>query len=235
MDSLQPQFDSRQLDSRPNPDPTVLTTEQLERMKEVILRDIVASREIVESKLVGVKDVFDTRLEAMDKAIALFHAHTDKFPEKIQVGVGHLQRLHQQKFDSIATQFQERDTRTEQTWRDNKFAVDAALQAAKEAVGAALQAAKEAVGEQNKSNALGIAKSEATFTKQIDQIGVLVSSMGKGFDDKIDDIKGRLQAMESTRKGAGDVWAIWFAATGIAIGIGGVLITAASFIFSRMK
>ena len=43
------------------------------------------------------------------------------------------------------------------------------------AVDAALQAAKEAVGEQNKSNALAIAKSEATFTKQIDQIGVLIS------------------------------------------------------------
>jgi len=213
-----------QIDSRPNPDPTVLTTEQLERMKEVVFREILASREIVESKMSGIKTVFETRLEGMDKAINLVQLQTDVFPAKVQVEVGHLQKLHQEKFDSIATQFRERDTRTEQTSRDAKIAVDAAL-----------QAAKEAVGEQNKSNALAIAKSEATFTKQIDQIGVLVSSMGKGFDDKVDDIKGRLTAMESQKKGAGDVWAIWFAATGFAIGIGGVLVTAISFIFSKIK
>lgn len=224
MDGLQPQIDFRQTESRPNPDPTVLTTEQTERMKEALLREILASREIVESKLLGIKTVFETRLEGMDKAIEIFHRQTDMFPSKVQAGVENLQRLHQEKFDSIATQFQERDTRTEQTSRDSKVAVDAAL-----------QAAKEAVGEQNKSNALAIAKSEATFTKQIDQIGVLVTSMGKGFDDKVDDIKSRLQAMESQRKGAGDVWAIWFAATGFAIGIGGVLVTAISFIFSKIK
>ena len=193
-------------------------------MKEVVLREILASREIVESKLIGIKTVFETRLEGMDKAINLVQLQTDVLPAKVQVEVGHLQRLHQEKFDSITTQFQERDTRTEQTSRDSKVAVDAAL-----------QAAKEAVGEQNKSNALAIAKSEATFTKQIDQIGVLVASMGKGFDDKVDDIKSRLQAMESQKKGAGDVWAIWFAATGFAIGIGGVLVTAISFIFSKIK
>ena len=224
MDSLHPQIDSRLTESRPNPDPTVLTTEQSERMKDVLRREILASREIVESKLLGIKTVFDTRLEAMDKAIELFHRQTDMFPAKVLTGVDNLKTLHQEKFDSIATQFQERDTRTEQTSRDSKVAVDAAL-----------QAAKEAVGEQNKSNALAIAKSEATFTKQIDQIGVLVTSMGKGFDDKVDDIKSRLQAMESQRKGAGDVWAIWFAATGFAIGIGGVLVTAISFIFSKIK
>lgn len=213
-----------QIDSRPNPDPTVLTTEQLERMKEVVFREILASREIVESKMSGIKTVLETRLEGMDKAINLVQLQRDVFPAKVQVEVGHLQKLHQEKFDSITTQFRERDTRAEQTSRDAKIAVDAAL-----------QAAKEAVGEQNKSNALAIAKSEATFTKQIDQIGVLVSSMGKGFDDKVDDIKGRLTAIESQKKGAGDVWAIWFAATGFAIGIGGVLVTAISFIFSKIK
>ena len=220
MDGLQPP----PIDTRPNPDPTVLTTEQLERMKEVVLREILASREIVESKLIGIKSVFETRLEGMDKAISLVQLQTDVFPTKVQVEVAHLQRLHQEKFDSIATQFQERDTRNELSSRDSKVAVDAAL-----------QAAKEAVGEQNKSNALAIAKSEATFTKQIDQIGILVASMGKGFDDKVDDIKSRLQAMESQKKGAGDAWAIWFAAAGIAIGIGGVLVTAISLIFSKIK
>lgn len=213
-----------QYGSRPNPDPTVLTTEQLERMKEILFRELESSREIVESKLLGIKGVFDTRLEGMDKAINLVRQQTEVFPLNVREQVAHLQRLHQEKFDSISTQFMERDTRTEQTSRDSKVAVDAAL-----------QAAKEAVGEQNKSNALAIAKSEATFTKQIDQIGVLVASMGKGFDDKIDDIKGRLQSMESTKKGAGDVWAVWIAVTGIIVAVGGVLATIAVVISGRIR
>jgi hypothetical protein len=86
-------------------------------------------------------------------------------------------------------------------------------------VDAALQAAKEAVGEQNKSNALAIAKSEATFTKQIDQIGVLISTMQKGIDDKIDDMKSRLQAIEGQKKGGSDVWAIVIAIAGLAVAV----------------
>jgi hypothetical protein len=193
-------------------------------MKEILRREISSSREIVETQLNGLRQIFETRTGGLERDMVLLQARAERLQTTIQVEIGHLERLHQEKFDSITTQFKERDTRTEQTSRDSKVAVDAAL-----------QAAKEAVGEQNKSNALAIAKSEATFTKQIDQIGVLVTSMGKGFDDKVDDIKSRLQAMESQRKGAGDVWAIWFAATGFAIGIGGVLVTAISFIFSKIK
>jgi cation transport regulator ChaB len=104
--------------------------------------------------------------------------------------ISQLQELHDEKFRSIGTQFSERDIRTEQTSRDSKVAVDAAL-----------QAAKEAVGEQNKSSALAIAKSEASTTKQIDQIGLIINSMAKNFDDKIDDMKTRLTTIEGMRIG----------------------------------
>jgi hypothetical protein len=162
-------------------DPSFLTTQQL-------YREISTSREIAETRIVGSMQVITTRIDAMDKAVELLRTSTDRIPAQFQTAVLQLQELHEEKFKSIETQFAERDTRTEQTSRDSKVAVDAAL-----------QAAKEAVGEQNKSNALAIAKSEATFTKQIDQIGVLISTMQKGIDDKIDDIKTRLQAIESRR------------------------------------
>ncbi len=180
----------------PNPDPTVLTTQQL-------LREISTSREVLETLLIGVKETLETRIAGMDKAIVLLQATTDKFPSYVSGAVNQLQELHEEKFHSISVQFSERDTRTEQTSRDSKVAVDAAL-----------QAAKEAVGEQNKSNALAIAKSEATFTKQIDQIGVLISTMQKGIDDKIDDIKSRLQGIEAHKKGSGDAWAVGMAVFG---------------------
>lgn len=193
----------------PNPDPTVRTVEQLQR-------EIAATREILEAQLEGVKNVINVRLDGMDKANVLLQELREKMPDIISVSIKQLENLHQEKFHSIETQFIERDTRTEQTSRDSKVAVDAAL-----------QAAKEAVGEQNKSNALAIAKSEAAFTKQIDQLGVLITTMQKGIDDKIEDIKSRLLIIEGNRQGGAQAWGIWLAVTGLVLTAG--LIAAAVF------
>jgi hypothetical protein len=176
---------------RPVPDPTILTTLQLHR------------------EILGLREVIETRLAGMDKAIELIQSAADKVPSKMDVAIQQLRELQDEKFTSIAIQFRERDTRTEQTSRDSKVAVDAAL-----------QAAKEAVGEQNKSNALAISKSEATFTKQIDQLGILINTMTTGLNDKIDDIKTRLSLIEGQRKGTGDAW-------GYIVGIGGLIVAIA--------
>ena len=117
---------------RPIPDPTVLTTQQL----------AVA--------ILNLKELFESRMSAMDKAVELLQQTANRSPT-----VNEVYMQHEERFKSIAVQFAERDIRTEQTSRDSKVAVDAAL-----------QAAKEAVGEQNKSSALAIAKSEAATTKQ---------------------------------------------------------------------
>jgi hypothetical protein len=178
----------------PVPDPTVLTTQQL-------TREILAIRELIEA-----------RLDGMDKAINLIQAQSDRAPQHIDsaitAAVGRLQELHSEKFESIATQFKERDIRTEQTSRDNKVAIDAAL-----------QAQKEAVGKQNESNAQAIAKSEAAFIKQIDQIGILITTMGSATDDKISDIKDRLTTIEGIKKGGSDSWAYVVALAGLAVAI----------------
>ena len=157
--------DAREL--RPVPDPTILTTQQL-------LREIASAREVIEA-----------RLDGMDKAIELLQASSDRYPDFVHQAVGRLQELHEEKFRSIEVQFKERDTRTEQTSRDSKVAVDAALSAQVKSVDA-----------QNISNSLAISKSEAGFTKQIDQIGALIGATGKATDDKIDDIKTRLNSIE---------------------------------------
>jgi hypothetical protein len=99
-----------------------------------------------------------------------------------------LRELLETRIKGIDTQIAERDIRTEQTSRDSKVAVDAAF-----------AAAKEAVAEQNKSNALSISKSEAAFTKQVDQMGIVIQALTKGIDDRIDDIKTRLTTIETSR------------------------------------
>lgn len=165
--------------STPNPDPTALTTAAL-------LREIEGLRERTTHDNTMLRELIEARLNGNDAAVSLLRTTTDKFPAMVEASIKRLQELHEEKFGSIQTQFKERDTRTEQTSKDSKVAVDAAL-----------QAAKEAVGEQNKSSALAIAKSEAATTKQIDQIGLLIQNMAKALDDKIGDIKERLTSIES--------------------------------------
>jgi formate dehydrogenase maturation protein FdhE len=162
---------------RPDPDPSTLTTQQLQR-------ELLALREIIEA-----------RLDGNDIAVNLLRTTTDKLPSTIKMSFEQLKSLHEEKFSSIAKQFMERDIRTEQTARDSKVAVDAALQAQKEAAGA-----------QNESNAASISKSEAAFTKQIDQILVIVNTNTKATDEKIDDIKTRMSAYEGRRAGHGETW-----------------------------
>lgn len=156
-------------------DPSALTTQQL-------LRELGSLREII-----------NARLDGMDKILGLLQSGMDNRQQAITAEVTHLRTLHEEKFHSISIQFSERDTRTEQTSKDSKVAVDAAL-----------QAAKEAVGEQNKSSALAIAKSENSTTKQIDQIGINIQSTTENLNDKIDDVKARLLTIDGLTTGSKD-------------------------------
>ena len=156
----------------PVPDPTILTQEALER-------EIGAFAKVVEA-----------RFNAMDKAIVIQAHMIDLQPAINDKKIEHLRELHDEKFTSIQLQFTERDVRTEQTSRDSKVAVDAAL-----------QAAKEAVSEQNKSSALAIGKSDGATTKQIDTMGTLIQSTIGGINVMIGDLKERLTRIEGEGKG----------------------------------
>lgn len=176
------------------PDPTTLTTDQL-------IRAIDALKELLSIRMNGMEALRDEKIAnlrasaeqsghehklAIDAALKAAKEASDAIDEK----TFHLQALHDEKFRSIQVQFTERDTRTEQTSRDSKVAVDAAL-----------QAAKEAVGEQNRSSALSIAKSETSTAKQIDQQALLIATATHALEDKIGDLKDRVTVIEG--KGAG--------------------------------
>ena len=204
MDQPNDNFSDR--DIRPRPDPTILTTQQT-------LREVAMMRELLE-----------TRLVALERLLLLNREEMQGVPRQITDQVHQLQMLHEEKFRSVAIQFSERDTRTEQTSRDSKVAVDAAL-----------QAAKEAVEKQNQSSALAIAKSEMATIKQMDQIGVLLNSTVTSINDKIDDLKERLTAMdgritssEGRNKGSMDNWFYLFSfigtAAAVATAIGAIVI-----------
>jgi hypothetical protein len=181
------------------PDPTAATI-NLVRSALQAQKDLFLAKE----------DIVKVRLDAMDRAVELL----GKYPTDIDVAIESLRKVFSEKFEAVVNQivastglneeriraltetisvfkqtvnerFQLGDIQTEKAARDVKSAVDAAF-----------AAAKEAVGEQNKSNALSITKSEAGFTKQIDQLASTVTQIVKNTDDKISDLKERVLASE---------------------------------------
>ena len=182
-------------DSRPVPDPTLLTTQQL-------LREMSNLREVI-----------FTRLDAMDKAMDLFRENITRVPTDVDKQVGHLKALHEEKFMGVQKQFEERDTRTDQTSRDSKVAIDAAL-----------QAAKEAVGQQTQASDRAIAKSETATSKQLDQLAVQIQTETKALDGKITDLKERLTLMEGRGSGVQASWAVAVAVIGMLMGVGGLIL-----------
>jgi len=145
------------------------------------------------------REVIEARLTAQDTALKLLQAFADRSPttNDVQHEVARLREVAMQKFDGIKTQFSERDTQ-----------LDKASQNLDAQTRDAFAAAKEAVGEQNKANAMAIAKSEAAFTKQIDLLTDTIKALAKQIEDKSDanskamdgklaDIKERITIIES--------------------------------------
>ena len=163
---------------RSGPDPTVLTTQQLER-------GLDAERDYV----MGEVRVLEERLHGMDKATSLLSETVNRVPTDMQVAIGNLKELHNERFSSIETQFAERDTRQERESRDNKVAVDAAF-----------AAQKEAASEQNKSNTLAIDKSERQQVDAIAKQADLNKSKTDAIDTQVNDLKERLTVLETARR-----------------------------------
>jgi hypothetical protein len=147
--------------------------------------------------------IITTRLDAMDKAIELLQASTDKTPDFVREQVAQLRALTDEKFESVSNDLVERDKRTQQSLdgigtqfgeRDKR--TEQLSLADKTAIAAALQAQKEAAGATNESNGAALAKMENNFTKQIEAGQVLVQSVSRNLEDKLNDLKSRMDRGE---------------------------------------
>lgn len=125
---------------------------------QALLREVSSLKELLAVEIAGSKSLFD---------------------EKIARYVA----VSNEKFEAVAAQFSERDTRTDQRAGDTKLAVDAAFAAAKEAT----------------------AKIEAGFTKQIDGMIVLIDTKTKNIETNINDLKERMIAVESRSTATTDI------------------------------
>jgi hypothetical protein len=177
-------------DQQPS-DPSALTTSQLWR------------------EIAALKELLETRLTAMDKAIRVAHEDLTRVPTDVQERIANLKELHAEKFLAIDKELSDRAA-----LRDEKFAGvqkqfderDIRSQhseaAATTAVNAALSAQKELSSKQAESFSEATQKSEQQFTKQIDLQGELLRTEVKGLVTQIDEVKERLNRGEGIGEGS---------------------------------
>ena len=199
----------------PRPDPTMLTTEQ-------IVRGDKAERDYVDGRIA----VIEERLRGIDTATIVLNNIVTKVPTEVQKEVTHLRELMDEKFSSVGTQFDERDTRTERESRDNEIRVNAAF-----------AAADKAADERNKSNGLAIDKAQASTSEALSKLTDLFRASIQGQSDKTDDLKDRISELsdrvgriESVKVGATEQAHKSEVSIGQLLGVVGTVLAVASFI-----
>jgi len=112
----------------------------------------------------------------------------------IKAEISHLDVLFQERIQGvskqIATQLTMLDARTAEQKQDTTNALNAALAAQKEAVAA-----------QTASSEKSITKSETATIERIKAVETLLSASTRASDDKIDDLKSRIVAIEASKLG----------------------------------
>jgi hypothetical protein len=104
--------------------------------------------------------------------------------------IRHVGELSNERFKAVDEQFYAVSERTKEQKEDGRLALDAAFQSAKDAVALQTEASDKA-----------IAKSEAATTKQIDALGIVVEKSSQAKDEKIEDLKSRLDKLEGRKEG----------------------------------
>lgn len=132
----------------PIPDPTVLTTQQLEK-------GLSSERDYVDGQIA----LLSERLRGVDDSVS------------------NLKQLIDERFRSVAVQFVERDIRSERENRDNKVAVEAAFAAAKEAASEQNKSSALAIDKSEKATAETLAKQADLFKSTTDALLLQITDL----------------------------------------------------------
>lgn len=192
----------------PRPDPTARTVEQLA------------------TAITATKELFDARLEAMDKAILLVQqqANATPAPHQVMAQVERLAAVVEERATALRSLSEERFRALNQAFHelDERSKLNAAAQGEMVAlrttlfdeqiksihgrfaqdgiaVSAALHAAKDAVAEQNRSNTIAISKSEVSVGEQVKQLNEMIRTAAQGQMIQLDDVRVRLTRLEEWR------------------------------------
>lgn len=128
----------------------------------------------------SLKELVFTEIDSVKKAVQVAHDDLVRVPTEVQKAVGNLKELLEQSIADEASLRDEKFASVQKQFDGNKTAVDAALAAVKEAGN----------------------KTEAGFTKQIDQLVTLFQTGIKGIQGQINDLKARLDRGEGRGEGS---------------------------------
>lgn len=142
----------------------------------------------------------------------------------VQSEIEHMEMLMNERFAHIETQFKMLDARTAEQKKDTKDALDAAL-----------AAQKEAVASQTASSEKSITKSETATIERIKAVETLLSASTRASDDKIDDLKSRIVAIEAVKLGTKESVSDSRATIAAVVGVIGVVIAFAAVLFAVFK
>ncbi len=198
------------MENTPIPDPTILTTQQLEK-------GLSAERDYVDGKIAILKE----HLRGIDEATRVLSESLNRTPTQIEQSFSRLEALISERFKSVAVQFAEREIRSERESRDNKVAVEAAF-----------AAQKEASAEQNKSSTLAIGKSERATSETLAKQADLFKSTTDALLLQITDLKERVARGESVKIGSTETKGSVYAMVGLGISILFLIIGIVSFLSS---
>jgi hypothetical protein len=192
--------------STPVPDPTLLTTQALEK-------SISSLKELTEAWIKNLKETLDRLQREQDSHLEVVVAETKHLRELIGAEVGKLTCVTNEKFARVDMQFAEMDKRNERQFV-----------ALAEAAALALQAQKDLFNSHNQATAMAVSKSEAGMADRISQLQALFDSDSKAKSEKIDDIRTRLNTGESRSKGASDLWGYIIGGVGLLVAIISIVI-----------
>jgi hypothetical protein len=211
----------------PDPDPTLLTTEQSGLLREEMYRAVGNSRELT-----------DARLQGLNTSVSDFHA---RIPNDIKESLAHLRELFveklaglrdeaNQKFSGIALQFSERDVRTTQASELNRTMVEQATVASKTAIDAAFLANQKSADANAEYVDKSITKSEAATKEAIVGMQALLTGSINDIRGQIAGLTSRLDRGEGADKGLRDKDFDRRGNIGMVVGIAAASATAISMI-----
>lgn len=129
--------------------------------------------------------------EALMREVQALRRDLAAIREFVLSEIGHVKELSTTMFEAVQREFEGIAARTAEQKSDTSKALDAAL-----------LSARDAVQLQTEAFAIATAKSESSTTKQIDALGLSVDRLGAQLDDKINDVKDRLNRVEAKKEGA---------------------------------
>jgi hypothetical protein len=167
----------------PNPDPSVVTSEAIDRRVNTAIAVVVAQVE-------GMGRAIDARIDGMEKAVIVFQADLTRVPTQLDRAISALREVIETRIDGtdkereallklVFLKISELEARVKQHWDENGEALAAALASAKETT----------------------TKIEISFTKSIDAQEALIAAQNVAIGDKIGDLKDRVTAIESRTAG----------------------------------